>query len=42
MKLKYQLEESRKIEETYKSQMEEKQCLEDKIEALKKEAMKEK
>jgi hypothetical protein len=42
MKLKSQLEEAKNIEETYKSQMEEKQCLEVEIEALRKEAMKEK
>jgi hypothetical protein len=42
MKLKSQLEEARKIEETYKIQMEEKQCLEAEIEALRKEAIKEK
>jgi hypothetical protein len=40
VKLKAQLEEARKIKETYKSQMEENQCLEAEIVALRKEAMK--
>jgi hypothetical protein len=31
MKLTYYLEEARKIEETYKGQMEENRCLEDEI-----------
>jgi hypothetical protein len=40
MKLKSHLEEARKIKETYKIQMEEKQCLEIKIEAHKEEVEK--
>jgi hypothetical protein len=42
VKLKSQLEEAIKIEETYKGYMEEKQCLEVEITTLRKEAMEEK
>jgi hypothetical protein len=42
MKLKAQLEEDKKIEKAYKGHMEEMQCLEVEIEALRKEVMEEK
>jgi hypothetical protein len=42
VKLKSQLEEAIKIEETYKGQMEEKQCLESEIATLRNEEMEEK
>jgi hypothetical protein len=42
VKLKSHLEEARNIEETYKCHMEEKQCLESEIVALRKEVMEEK